>query len=115
MRWQGQTGLGQDSSLSQWIEGLDQRFKTRLDEIAGLIGHGLDSPEEFRLAYWRKRLVDPGLESLWQDAERARILTQDMIGRAAEVKAFVAVPQGTHTVGNFLERLARRRKVSAYA
>ena len=88
LRWQGRVALESDGTLAKWFGQFDHHLKSRLDEIAALSGHGLDSPEEFRRAYWQKRQSDPGLELLWEDAERAQLLTEKVVGRVDELDEF---------------------------
>ncbi len=90
LRWYGPLALEQGDGLAPWLQSLHDRLAVRLEEISGLVGHGLLSPEEFRLAYWNKRRSDPGLEQLWADPGRAEILTQTLVGRAAELRDFEA-------------------------
>ncbi len=87
LRWLGPLAA-EHKELSDYLRAAHHDLATRLDDIQELIGHGLLSPEEFRLHYWRNRRNDPGLELLWQDPDRAQILTTEIVGRAAEVAEF---------------------------
>jgi phenylpyruvate tautomerase PptA (4-oxalocrotonate tautomerase family) len=88
VRWHGPFAFEQGDGLAPWLHSLHDNLAAKLDEISGLVGHGLLSPEEFRFAYWNKRRSDPGLEQLWEDAGRAEILTQSLVGRAPELADF---------------------------
>jgi hypothetical protein len=88
VRWNGAIALDQSSCLSAWLKSVHHQLASKLDQMSEMVGHGLLSPEEFRLAYWTKRRQDPGLDQLWQDVSRAEILTEKIVGRAAEVADF---------------------------
>ncbi len=88
VRWHGPLATDQSAGLAPWLKAVHQQLAAKLDEVSDLVGHGLLSPEEFRLAYWTRRRRDPGLDLLWQDSARAGILVGDMVGRAKEVEEF---------------------------
>jgi hypothetical protein len=87
LRWYGNLATGQ-KELADWLREAHRGLTSQLDHIEDLIAHGLQSPEEFRLAYWHKRRLDPGLELLWQDSGRAEILTGEIVGRSVEIAKF---------------------------
>ena len=87
LRWLGPLATEQ-KELSAWLKEVHGEFLTKLYDVERLIGHGLLSPEEFRLSYWNKRRRDPGLQLLWQDAARAALLTTEVVGRAGEIAEF---------------------------
>ncbi len=87
LRWYPQLATEQ-KELGEWLRQTHAELLAQLNQIESLIGHGLQSPEEFRRDYWDRRRSDPGLELLWEDADRAEILTGEIVGRAAEVAEF---------------------------
>jgi len=90
VRWHGPLAADQGQGLALWLKSVHHQLATKLDEISELVGHGLQTPGEFRLGYWNKRRFDPGLQPLWEDPERAAILTNSLVGRASEVAEFDA-------------------------
>ena len=95
LRWYGPLAAAPGEPLADFLRKAHAPLNARLDEIAGLIGHGLLSPDEFRTAYWTKRRADPGLEVLWQDPDRSELLTTVLAGRDTELdefSAFLAAP-----------------------
>jgi hypothetical protein len=87
LRWHPQL-IAEQKELAGWLRQTRHDLFAKLDQIENLIGHGLQSPEEFRRLYWHTRRRDPGLEELWKDADRAQILTGEIVGRAAEIAEF---------------------------
>jgi hypothetical protein len=87
LRWYPQL-VTEQKELGGWLRQTHGELSAKLDQIESLIGHGLQSPEEFRRDYWDRRRADPGLELLWEDADRAEILTREIVGRAAETAEF---------------------------
>ncbi len=95
LRWHGPLAATQAEPLADFLRQVHAPLNARLDDIAGLIGHGLLSPDEFRTAYWTKRRADPGLEVLWLDPDRSELLTSVLAGRDTELdefSAFLAAP-----------------------
>jgi hypothetical protein len=86
-RWCPQL-VTEQKELGAWLRQTHGELSAKLDQIESLIGHGLQSPEEFCRDYWDRRRADPGLELLWEDADRAEILTREIVGRAAEIAEF---------------------------